>query len=60
MDNGGFPPIENVLKTNYKKSKVDKRRFFSNAVNATDIFNIKIKTPMINNVDDSMKTIDSL
>lgn len=60
MDNGGFPPIENVIKKDYKKTKVDKKRFFSNAVNATDIFNIKIISPMIVQQKDTMTTIDSL
>ena len=60
MNNGGFPPIENIIKKDYKKITVEKKRFFSNVVNVTDIFNIKIPDKMINMSYNNMTTIDSL
>jgi len=60
MDNGGFPPIENIIKKNYKNKKVDKQRSYSNNVNVTDIFSIKIERPMIELIQQEMTTIDSL
>lgn len=60
MDNGGFPPIENIIKKNYKNKKVDKQRSYSNNVNVTDIFSIKIERPMIELTQQEMTTIDSL
>ena len=60
MNNGGFPPIENIIKKDYKKITVEKKRFFSNVVNVTDIFNIKISDKIINMSYNNMTTIDSL
>jgi|SaaInlStandDraft_5_1057022.scaffolds.fasta_scaffold00282_7 hypothetical protein len=60
MDNGGFPPIENIIKKNYKNKKVEKNRSYSNNVNVTDIFNIKLQRPMIEFTQVKMTTIDSL